>query len=70
MDKIWVYAGAGFAGFLWGVGSVRGEVAVALVAGIWLGSGGGDVVMWAVMALIAGYLVGSLVAGRRRQVAE
>jgi hypothetical protein len=64
MDRIWVYAGAGFAGFLWGSGSVGGEVAIALVAGVWLGSGGGDVVMWAVVALIVGYVVGSMVSKR------
>jgi hypothetical protein len=61
-----VYAGAGFAGFLWGSGAVAGTVAVAFMAGLWLGSGGGDAMMWAVMALIAGYVIGNLVAGRRR----
>ncbi|AML61177.1 hypothetical protein A0E62_gp31 [Pyrobaculum filamentous virus 1] len=28
MDNLWIYAGAGFAGFLWGAGTIRGEVAV------------------------------------------
>jgi hypothetical protein len=66
MDRVWVYAGAGFAGFLWGSGSIRGEAALALMAGIWLGSGGGDVVVWAVIAMIVGYVIGNMVAGRRR----
>jgi hypothetical protein len=70
MDKVWIYAGAGFAGFLWGAGSIRGEAALALMAGIWLGSGGGDVVVWAVIAMIAGYVIGSMVAGRKGQAAE
>ncbi len=67
MDEWWVYAGAGFAGFLWGSGNIRGEVAVALVAGIWLGSGGGNVVMWAAIAMIIGYVVGNMFVSRRGQ---
>jgi hypothetical protein len=67
MDEWWVYASAGFAGFLWGVGYVEPAVAVAFVAGIWLGAGG-DMAKWAVLALIAGYIVGSLVVKERQAV--
>jgi hypothetical protein len=66
MDEWWVYAGAGFAGFLWGVGFVEPAVAVAFVAGVWMGAGG-DVAKWAVVALIAGYIIGSVV-GKRGQM--
>jgi hypothetical protein len=62
MDRVWVYAGAGFVGLLWGMGSVPGTVAVAFMAGLWLGDGG--VIQWAVLALIAGYIVGSVMSRR------
>jgi len=64
MGQFWVYAGAGFAGLLWGGGYVQPAVVLAFVAGLWLGAGG-DVGKWAVIALIAGYIVGSMM--RRRE---
>jgi hypothetical protein len=48
---------------LWGVGYVEPAVAVAFVAGIWLGAGG-DMAKWAVLALIAGYIIGSMMSMR------
>jgi multisubunit Na+/H+ antiporter MnhE subunit len=63
MEDLWVYAGAGFAGFLWGAGVVTGAMAVAFMAGLWLGNSA--VVQWAVLALIAGYVIGSMVSRRR-----
>jgi uncharacterized membrane protein YcfT len=60
MDNIWIYAGAGFAGFLWGSGTVRGEAVIAFMAGLWMGNS--SVVQWAVLALIAGYIIGSLMS--------
>jgi hypothetical protein len=68
MDQVWVYAGAGFAGLLWGAGVITGTVAVAFMAGLWLGSSG--VVQWAVLALIAGYVVGSLMSRRGQAAAQ
>jgi len=65
MDNVWVYAGAGFVGFLWGAGSIAGTMAIAFVAGIWMGNS--NVAQWAVLALIVGYVVGQIVAARRRQ---
>jgi hypothetical protein len=67
MDNVWVYAGAGFAGLLWGMGTVRGEVAVAFMAGIFVANS--NVATWAVIALVAGYMVGSLLMGRKGQAA-
>ncbi|MCI4407835.1 MAG: hypothetical protein JHC26_01995 [Thermofilum sp.] len=62
MDNLWIYAGATFAGFLWGAGTVRGEVAVAFMAGVFITNS--SVATWAVIALIAGYMVGSLLSKR------
>jgi len=67
MDNIWIYAGAGFAGFLWGAGTVKGEVAVAFMAGVFVANS--SVAMWAVIALIIGYVVGSLMS-KRSQTAK
>jgi uncharacterized protein (DUF849 family) len=65
MDEWLVYASAGFAGFLWGAGYVQPAVAFAFVAGIWMGAGS-NVAKWAVLVLIAGYLVGSVMSRRRQ----
>ena len=67
MDNVWVYAGAGFAGLLWGMGTIRGEAAVAFMAGIFVTNS--NVATWAVIALIIGYMVGSLLMGRKGQAA-
>jgi hypothetical protein len=67
MDNVWVYAGAGFAGLLWGMGTIRGEAAVAFMAGIFVTNS--NVATWAVVALIIGYMVGSLLMGRKGQAA-
>ena len=69
MDNVWVYAGAGFAGLLWGMGTVSGTVAVAFVAGVWMGAGG-DVAKWATIALIIGYIVGNLLLSKKGQAAK
>jgi hypothetical protein len=66
MDSIWIYAGAGFVGLLWGMGSISGTVAVAFMAGLWVGNG--SVIQWAVLALIAGYVIGSVMSRRRQTV--
>jgi hypothetical protein len=66
MDAWWIYAGAGFAGLMWGAGYVQPAVAVAFIAGILLGAGG-DVAKWAVLALIVGYIVGSMFIKRRTE---
>jgi hypothetical protein len=66
MDNLWVYAGAGFAGLMWGMGTIRGEAAVAFMAGIFITNS--NVAVWAVIALIAGYIVGSLMS-RKGQAA-
>ena len=66
MDQWWVYASAGFAGLLWGSEYLQPGVAFAFVAGIWMGAGG-DVAKWAVLALIAGYIIGNLMSKRRQQ---
>jgi hypothetical protein len=63
MDNVWVYAGAGFVGFLWGMGSIAGTVAVAFMVGLWLGNSGAA--QWAVLALIVGYVVGQIFTARR-----
>jgi hypothetical protein len=63
MDNLWIYVGAGFVGFLWGAGSIAGTVAVAFMAGLWLGNSGAA--LWAVLALIAGYVVGQMFMARR-----
>jgi len=62
MDNLWIYAGAGFAGFLWGAGTITGTVAVAFMAGIFITNS--SVATWAVIALIIGYMVGSLLSKR------
>jgi len=67
MDNVWVYAGAGFAGLLWGMGTINGTVAVAFMAGIFVTNS--NVATWAVIALVAGYMVGSLLMGRKGQAA-
>ena len=67
MENLWVYAGAGFAGLLWGMGTIRGEAAVAFMAGIYVTNS--NVATWAVIALVAGYMVGSLLMGRKGQAA-
>ena len=66
MDNLWIYVGAGFMGILWGSGYVQPVAALAFLAGIWLGSGG-DVMKWAVMALMMGYVVGSVILAKKRQ---
>ena len=63
MDNLWIYVGAGFVGFLWGAGSIAGAVVIAFMAGLWLGNSG--VALWAVLALIAGYVVGQMFMARR-----
>jgi membrane protein DedA with SNARE-associated domain len=68
MNDWLVYASAGFAGLLWGAGYVQPAVAFAFVAGLWLGTGS-DVMKWAVLALIAGYIVGNLII-KKRQVTK
>ena len=67
MENMWVYAGAGFAGLLWGMGAIRGEAAVAFMAGVFVTNS--SVAVWAVVALIAGYVIGNLLMSRRGQVA-
>jgi len=62
MDNLWVYAGAGFAGFLWGAGTIKGEVAVAFMAGVFVTNS--SVATWAVIALIIGYIAGSIMSKR------
>ena len=69
MDEWWVYASAGFVGMLWGMGAVAGTVAVAFLAGVWMGAGS-DVAKWAVLALIAGYVIGNVVSKRRQTVTQ
>ena len=66
MDGIWVCASAGFAGIMWGAGYIQPAVAFAFIAGIWMGAGG-DVAKWAVIALIVGYVLGSMLLARKRQ---
>ena len=63
MDNIGVYAGAGFVGFLWGTGSITGAMAIAFMVGLWLGNSGAA--LWAVLALIVGYVVGQMFMARR-----
>jgi len=65
MDNVWVYAGAGFAGLLWGMGTIRGEAAVAFMAGIFVTNS--NVAVWAVIALIVGYMVGNMLLSRKGQ---
>jgi hypothetical protein len=67
MDKWWVYVGAGVAGLLWGAGYVEPAVAFAYAVGVLMGANG-DVAKWVFLALVAGYVVGSMMS-RRRQVA-
>ena len=67
MDNLWIYVGAGFVGLLWGSGYVQPVAALAFLAGLWLGSGG-DVVKWAVIALILGYIVGSVIFTKKGRV--
>jgi hypothetical protein len=63
MDEWWIYGSAGFVGFLWGAGNINGTVAVAFMAGLWMGNS--SVVQWAVLALIVGYVVGHMLTARR-----
>ncbi len=65
MDKWWVYASAGFAGLLWGGGYVQPAVVLAFIAGLWLGVSG-DVAKWAVIVLIIGYILGSIMFAKKR----
>jgi len=65
MENLWVYAGAGFAGLLWGMGTIRGEAAVAFMAGIFVTNS--NVAVWAVIALIVGYMVGNMLLSRKEQ---
>ena len=65
---MWAYVGAGVVGLLWGGGYIQPAVALAFVVGLWLGSGN-DILKWAVIALIAGYVVGSIVMRRKGQAA-
>jgi hypothetical protein len=48
------------------MGSISGTVAVAFMAGLWVGNG--SVIQWAVLALIAGYVIGSVMSRRRQTV--
>jgi len=50
---------------LWGMGTIRGEAAVAFMAGIFVTNS--NVAVWAVIAMIAGYIVGNLLSSRRKQ---
>jgi len=63
--EMWVYAGSFLAGALWGGGYVKPEVSIAFMAGIWIGSPNSDVVKWAVVAFIAGVVVGGVVLKKR-----
>jgi len=65
MENMWVYAGAGFAGLLWGMGTIRGEMAVAFMAGVFVTNS--NVAVWAVIAMIAGYMVGNMLLSRKEQ---
>ena len=65
MENLWVYAGAGFAGLLWGMGTIRGEAAVAFMAGIFVTNS--NAAVWAVIALIIGYMVGNMLLSRKEQ---
>jgi len=65
MENMWVYAGAGFAGLLWGMGTIRGEAAVAFMAGIFVTNS--NVAVWAVIAMIAGYVIGNMLISRKGQ---
>jgi hypothetical protein len=64
MDQWWIYASAGVAGFLWGIGYIQQAVALAFIAGLLLGAG--DAAKWAVLAVIASYIIGSMMIGRRQ----
>jgi len=63
MENLWVYAGAGFAGLLWGAGTINGAVAIAFMAGIFVTNS--NVATWAVVALVVGYVLGSMLMARR-----
>ena len=67
VENLWIYVGAGFAGLLWGMGTINGAVAIAFMAGIFITNS--SVATWAVVALVAGYMVGSLLMSRRGQAA-
>jgi hypothetical protein len=45
------------------MGSIAGTVAVAFMVGLWLGNS--DAALWAVLALIVGYVVGHILMARR-----
>ena len=66
MDNVWVYVGAGFMGLLWGMGSITGAVVTAFMVGLWLGNSG--VALWAVLALIAGYIIGRMMSKKGQAV--
>jgi len=63
MDNVWVYAGAGFAGLLWSMGTIRREMVVAFMAGIFVTNS--NAAVWAVIALVVGYVLGSMLLARR-----
>ena len=65
MDNVWVYAGAGFAGLLWGMGTIRREMVIAFMAGIFVANS--NAAVWAVVALIVGYMVGNMLLSRKGQ---
>jgi len=67
MDNVWVYAGAGFVGLLWGMGYVQPAVALAFLVGVWAGAGNG-IIKWAVIALIVGYIIGSMMSKKGQTV--
>ncbi len=67
MDMWWIYAGTAFVGLLWGGGYIQPSVALAFLAGLWLGVGS-DVAKWVVILLIMGYVVGSMIFKKKQEV--
>ena len=65
MENLWVYAGAGFAGLLWSMGTIRREMVIAFMAGIFVANS--NAAVWAVIALIIGYMVGNILLSRKEQ---
>jgi len=47
------------------MGTIRGEAAVAFMAGIFVTNS--NVAVWAVIALIVGYMVGNMLLSRKEQ---
>jgi hypothetical protein len=47
------------------MGTIRGEAAVAFMAGIFVTNS--NVAVWAVIALIIGYMVGNMLLSRKEQ---